>query len=144
MASLQPGEVSFGAADGKGRVARYWKIEVTSNWGDPDHVELLEFKFFGAILKKPVSAKWVKEDSNCETAPLSTTTLDFGFASGANTRRQLENGQFKLLVNQATLGPYTVKLTAEELRKALLEAGFATTASSTARRSTWSSSRPRT
>ena len=127
MASLQPGEVSFGAADGKGRVARYWKIEVTSNWGDPDHVELLEFKFFGAILKKPVSAKWVKEDSNCETAPLSTTTLDFGFASGANTRRQLENGQFKLLVNQATLGPYTVKLTAEELRKALLEAGFATT-----------------
>ena len=127
MTSLVPGKVSFEAADHQAKIARFWKIEIESNWGDPDHVELLEFEFFGQILTEAIPAKWVEADTNCDGAALSTATLDFGFASALSNARQLEIGEFKLKVDQTELGPYRIGVSAEALRKDLLAAGYTTT-----------------
>ena len=127
MSYLIPGEVTLEASNHKPVAARYWKLEITSNWGDPENVELLEMKFFGQILSESVAAKWVDSTSTCSSPALSTSVLDFGFATTSDNQRQLDNGEFKLEIDGVQLGPYTIVVEASKLRNDLYAAGFPTT-----------------
>ena len=51
MKELVEGAVSVPSAEGGVVAARYWKIEITSNWG-ADEVELKEVRLFGAFNEK--------------------------------------------------------------------------------------------
>ena len=127
MSTLVPGEVTLEASNHQPVVSRYWKIEITSNWGDPENVELLELKFYGQVLSQSVAAKWVDSASSCSSPALSASVLNFGFATVSDSQRQLENGEFKLEVDDVQLGPYTITVEASKLRDDLYDAGFSAT-----------------
>ena len=129
MTSLVPGEVTFEAEDHQSVLARYWKIEIESNWGDPNYVELLELKFYGQVLSKTVNVKWVDSESSCNSVALSTSVLDFGFATTSENLRALERGEFKLRVNRKEFGPYTVLTSAKQIRDDMHEGGLTITVS---------------
>ena len=128
-ASRQGGEVTFEAEDHQSVLARYWKIEIESNWGDPNYVELLELKFYGQVLSKTVNVKWVDSESSCNSVALSTSVLDFGFATTSENLRALERGEFKLRVNRKEFGPYTVLTSAKQIRDDMHEGGLTITVS---------------
>ena len=121
---------NFTTSDGNFVVGRYWRIEILSNFGDPEHVELVELALFGRQLNSDIDNfhyKWVS-GSNCNNDPLSTTSFTFGFASEQST---VDNGEFFINVNSIQVGPFAPKNDSDYIRDKLYKNGFVTTVSKT-------------
>ena len=121
---------NFTTPDGDFVVGRYWRLEILSNFGDPEHVELVELALFGRQLNSDIDNfhyKWVS-DANCNNDPLSTTSFTFGFASEQST---VDNGEFFINVNSIQVGPFAPKNDPDYIRDVLYDNGFVTTVSKT-------------
>ena len=125
---LIEGRYNFSASNGGTVVGRYWRIEILSNFGDPEHVELVEFQLYGRQLslnQLDHTYKWVAPESECSAAPVSTSTLVFGFAS----ERSVNDGEFILRVDGVDVGTFNVTVEPSVLRDRLRAASFVTTVS---------------
>ena len=126
---MAEGRYNFTATDHKLVIGRYWRLEILSNFGDPEHVELLELQLYGRQLvnnKLDSYFKWIDPNTDCDGDAVTTTTFTFGFASEQSS---VNNGQFILNVNSIPLGPFSLQDDSATIRDVLHAASFEATVS---------------
>ena len=126
--SMSANTYNFTTDDGSVVIGRYWRLEILSNFGDPEHVELVELQLFGEqmnINKLDSYYKWI-DGSDCSSRPLSTTSFTFAFAS---EEASVDNGEFYIVANSVRVGPFSPKNDSAYIRDALYDQDFVTTVS---------------
>ena len=128
--SMAGNTYNFTTTDGNTVIGRYWRLEILSNFGDPEHVELVELALYGRQMNSDKVDAYYKfvSGSDCNGDPLSTTSFTFGFASEQST---VDNGEFFIRVNSIQIGPFTPKYEADSIRDTLYANGFVATVSKT-------------